>query len=141
LRYGGRPAAGLRAFRAGYLALPVNLIVMGWVNLAMVEIVSITLDVPRITALLVCFFLTGSYSVLAGLWGVVVTDFFQFVLSMAGSIVLALFALEAVGGMDGLKAGLAGVYGSADAALAIVPQAGSTWMPAITIAVYLGVNW
>ena len=141
LRYAGKPAAFLRGFRAAYLAIPINLIVMGWVNLAMAEIVGVALDVPRVTALLFCFFMAASYSILAGLWGVVVTDFFQFGLAMGGSIILAVFAVEAVGGISGLEAGLAEVYGSSDAALAFLPATGATWMPAITMAVYLGVNW
>jgi Na+/proline symporter len=141
LRYAGRPAAILRGFRAAYLAIPINLIVMGWVNLAMVEIVSVTLDVPRVTALLFCFFMAASYSILAGLWGVVVTDFFQFGLAMGGSIVLAVFAVSAVGGIEGLEIGLAGVYGSSEDALAFFPATGATWMPTITLAVYLGINW
>lgn len=141
LRYGGRPAAVLRAFRAGYLALPVNLIVMGWVNLAMVEIASVALDIPRLAALLVCFFLAAGYSVLSGLWGVVVTDLFQFGLALGGAVVLAVFAVEAVGGISGLEAGLADVYGSAEAATALLPATGVAWMPAITFAVYLAMNW
>jgi len=141
LRYGGRPAAILRGFRAAYLALPVNLIIMGWVNLAMVEITSVALDIPRLSALLVCFALAASYSVLAGLWGVVVTDLFQFVLAIGGAIVLAFFAVNAVGGISGLEAGLADVYGSSEAALSLLPSEGAIWMPAITFAVYLGMNW
>ena len=111
LRYGGKPAAILRGFRAGYLAVPVNLIVMGWVNLAMVEIASTALDIPRLYALFVCFFLASGYSVLSGLWGVVVTDLFQFGLAVGGAVVLAVFAVEAVGGISGLEAGLSEVYG------------------------------
>ena len=141
LRYGGRPAAFLRGFRAAYLALPVNLIIMGWVNLAMVEIAAVTLDVPRVTALLVCFVLAGSYALLAGLWGVVITDFVQFGLAVGGSVVLAVFAVSAVGGISGLEAGLADVYGSSERALAFWPDLDPAWMPAITFAVYLGMNW
>jgi Na+/proline symporter len=141
LRYGGRPAAILRGFRAAYLALPINLIIMGWVNLAMMEIVAATLDISEVTALALCFLLTAAYSVLAGFWGVVVTDFFQFILAMAGAIVLAVFAVGAVGGIAGMESGLAGVYGSTEAALSLIPARGAAWMPAITLAVYLGVNW
>ena len=141
LRYGGRPAAVLRAFRAGYLALPVNLIVMGWVNLAMVEIASVALDIPRLAALLVCFVLAAGYSVLAGLWGVVVTDLFQFGLALGGAVVLAIFAVGAVGGISGLEAGLVEVYGSAEAATGLLPARGSAWMPAITFTVFLAMNW
>jgi Na+/proline symporter len=141
LRYGGKPAAILRGFRAAYLALPINLIIMGWVNLAMVEIASVALDIPRIWALLICFFLAAGYSILAGLWGVVLTDLFQFVLAVGGAIILAVFAVQAVGGISGMEAGLAEVYGSTDAALSLLPQAGAHWMPTITLAVYLGMNW
>jgi SSS family solute:Na+ symporter len=141
LRYGGRPAAILRGFRAAYLAIPINLIIMGWVNLAMMEIVSTALDIPDIWALVLCFVLAASYSVMAGLWGVVVTDFFQFGLAMGGAIILAVFAVGAVGGIAGLEAGLGDAYGSSEAALALLPSRGAAWMPMITFAVYLGVNW
>lgn len=141
IRYGGRPAAILRGFRAAYLALPINLIIMGWVNLAMMEIVSTALDIPELWALGLCFALAATYSVLAGLWGVVLTDLFQFVLAVAGAVVLAVFAVRAVGGIAGMEAGLADVYGSTDTALALFPAQGAAWMPAITLAVYLGVNW
>jgi SSS family solute:Na+ symporter len=141
LRYGGRPAAILRGFRAAYLALPINLIIMGWVNLAMMEIVSTALDIPEVAALALCFTLAAAYSVLAGFWGVVVTDLFQFVLAMGGAVILAIFAVHAVGGITGMEDGLAGVYGSTETALALLPARGATWMPAITMAVYLGVNW
>jgi len=141
LRYGGKPAALLRGFRAAYLAVPINLIVMGWVNLAMAEIVAVALDVPRIPALLLCFFLAAGYSVLSGLWGVVVTDFFQFGLAVAGAVILAAFAVSAVGGMGALEAGAVEHFGSRSAALGLLPREGATWMPALTFAVYLGVNW
>ena len=141
LRYGGRPAALLRGFRAAYLALPINLIIMGWVNLAMMEIVSTALDIPKVPALALCFSLAAAYSVLAGFWGVVVTDLFQFALAMGGAVILAVFAVEAVGGISGLELGLADVYGSTEAAIALLPSRGAAWMPAITLGVYLGVNW
>jgi Na+/proline symporter len=141
LRYGGKPAAILRGFRAAYLALPINLIIMGWVNLAMMEIVSTTLDISEPLALGICFTLAALYSVLAGLWGVVLTDLFQFVLAVGGAVILAVFAVEAVGGITGMEDGLAEVFGSSEAALAFLPAQGAVWMPTITLAVYLGVNW
>lgn len=141
LRYGGKPAALLRGFRAAYLAVPINLIIMGWVNLAMMEIVSTSLGIPDVVALLVCFGLAAGYSILAGLWGVVVTDFFQFGLAVGGAVILAVFAVEAVGGITGMQEGLEQVYGSTDAALAMLPRESAAWMPAITMGVYLGVNW
>lgn len=141
IRYAGKPAAFLRAFRAAYLALPINLIIMGWVNLAMADIIGVTLEIPQAWALVFCFVLAASYSTVAGLWGVVLTDFFQFALAMAGAIVLAGVAVHAVGGIAGLEQGLTGVYGSRETALAFFPRPGVTWMPVITLVVYLSVNW
>ena len=74
IRYAGRPAAILRAFRALYLAIPINLIIMGWVNLAMLKILNVILGIPPLTAFVFLFAITMSYSMLSGLWGVVVTD-------------------------------------------------------------------
>jgi solute:Na+ symporter, SSS family len=104
LRYTGRPAALLRGFRALYLGLPINCVVMGWVNLAMAKILSITLGWDELTAVMLSLAITGIYSALSGLWGVVVTDFAQFVFAMLGTIALAWFALDlpAIGGLSGL---------------------------------------
>src|SRR3982750_818766 len=74
LRYSGKPAAFLRGFRALYLGLPINCIILGWVNLAMVKILEITLGVDKWQALALCLGITFIYSVLSGFWGVVVTD-------------------------------------------------------------------
>jgi solute:Na+ symporter, SSS family len=141
IRYDARPATVLRAFRALYLALPINLIIIGWVNLAMVKILGVTLGIDPWVALLILFVVTAVYSAISGLWGVVVTDFVQFGIAMVGSITLAVFAVRAVGGMDGLRAGLDQHFGSADAALSFFPPAHAAWMPAITLFVFLGVQW
>ena len=94
LRYSGRPAAILRGFRALYLGLPINCVIIGWVNLAMAKILAVTLGWNRLTAVLASLAITAFYSALSGLWGVVVTDFFQFVFAMSGTIALAWFALH-----------------------------------------------
>ncbi|MGH7477626.1 MAG: sodium:solute symporter family protein [Longimicrobiales bacterium] len=141
LRYSGPPAAVLRAFRALYMALPINLIIMGWVNLAMIRILDVTLGVDPVPALVVMFVVTMSYAALSGLWGVVVTDFVQFIIGMTGSILLAYFAVRATGGIDGLVARLPEHYGDADAALAFLPATGATWMPITAFLAYLAVQW
>ncbi|MFP5262893.1 MAG: sodium:solute symporter family protein [Blastocatellia bacterium] len=150
LRYSGRAAAFLRGFRALYLGLPVNLIIMGWVNLGMAKVLGGTLGIAKLHALALCLGITFLYSILSGLWGVVVTDAVQFVIAMAGSIALAFFALGAVGGIDGLKAQLASVtppggslpYGDSDKVLSVLPDGTAFWMlPLLTLAVYLCVNW
>ena len=112
LRYGGRPAAFLRGFRAVYLALPINLIILGWVTRAMIKILTISLGISVYQAIAVCFVITVVYSAAAGLWAVLWTDLIQFILGMTATIVLAVFAVNAVGGMDALVAGVSERFGS-----------------------------
>jgi len=147
IRYNGPAASFLRGFRAIYLGLPINLIILGWVNLAIVKIMQLTLGINKMEALVVCIlmmFLTASISTLSGLWGVLVTDLFQFVLKMGMVTVLAILAVKATGGMGPLLQGLhevnksRGVNGSV---LAFFPDMHSAWMPMITFFVYIAVNW
>jgi Na+/proline symporter len=109
IRYSGKPAAFLRGFRALYLGIPINCIILGWVNLAMVKILGLVLGVDKFTALLIVLGmigLTSFISTLSGLWGVLVTDVFQFVIKMGMVTALAVFAVQAVGGIDAMKAKL-----------------------------------
>jgi Na+/proline symporter len=148
IRYSGKPAAVLRAFRAVYLGLAINLIIMGWVNLGMAKILGGTLGLEKWQALGICLGITFIYSAISGLWGVVVTDAVQFVIAMFGSIALAWFAVDAVGGLDALKTQLGTVTpaGSTEpfgaAATALWPDGSAAWMlPLVTLMTYLGVNW
>ncbi len=151
IRYSGKPAAFLRGFRALYLGLPINCIIMGWVNLAMVKILMMIFDITKIQALLIVFgimLITALISTLSGLWGVLVMDLFQFVLKMGMVIVLAYFAVRAVGGMGVLKEKLLALDAAKEATsggqgsiLSFLPDVGSPWMPMITFFVYIAVNW
>ncbi len=147
IRYSGKPAAFLRVFRAAYLGLPINLIIMGWVNLAIVKIMMLVLGVNKVEALAIAIgimFITASISTLSGLWGVLWTDLFQFVLKMGMVILLAVFAVNATGGMGSLLTQLHAVDKSRDSTssiLAMVPNLNSTWMPMITFFVFIAVNW
>lgn len=149
LRYSGKPAAFLRGFRALYLGLPINLIIMGWVNLGMAKVLSGTLGLVKWQALALCLGITFIYSVISGFWGIVVTDAVQFVIAMVGSIALAVFAVNAVGGLESLNTRLAAVtpIGSSEpfgpgGAVSFLPDGSAAWMlPLLTLAVYLGVNW
>src|SRR2546421_407576 len=101
IRYAGPPAAFLRGFRAIYLGLLINCIILGWVNLAMAKILQLVFTVSKGEALWIVvglIVLTSAISTLSGLWGVLVTDLFQFVIKMGMVIVLAVVAVEAVGG-------------------------------------------
>jgi SSS family solute:Na+ symporter len=141
LRYGGKPAAVLRGFRALYLALPVNLIIMGWVTRAMVTILHITLAIDPWTAAILLFAVTGTYSIFSGLWGVVVTDTFQFIVKMGGVIVLAIFAVNSVGGLDSMVRQVTAHFGSYEAAFGVLPPVDKAWLPLSTLIVFLSVQW
>ena len=141
LRYSGESAAILRGFRALYLAIPINLIIFGWVTLAMVKIIELTVGVDKWVAVGLCVLVTLVYSGLSGLWGVVMTDFLQFIIAMVGSLALAFFAIDAVGGIGGLQEGLVRIYGPENDVLSFIPDIGSVWMPVTAFLVYLAVNW
>jgi Na+/proline symporter len=142
IRYSGKPAAFLRGFRSLYLGVIVNCIILGWVNLAMVKILGLIFGVGKGEALLIVLgliALTSFISTLSGLWGVLVTDVVQFVIKMGMVIVLAVFAVNAVGGMGMLKEKL--ISSGRGEALNLVPDLNSVWMPMITFLVYISVNW
>jgi len=142
IRYSGRAAHVLRVFRALYLGLPINAIIGGAVTLGMVKILKATLGVGELPAVIVCFGVTALYTTLGGFLGVLWTDFVQFLLAMTGSLLLAFYAAEAVGGLDAIPAGLARVHGaSADSLLGFLPRADSAFLPLLTLAVFLSVQW
>jgi len=142
IRYSGKPAAFLRGFRAVYLGIFINCIILGWVNLAMVKILGLIFGIGKLEALglvLGLIALTSFISTLSGLWGVLVTDVVQFVIKMGMVIVLAVFAVNAVGGIESMKAQLAS--SGRGEALNLIPDLHSAWMPMITFLVYISVNW
>src|SRR5213594_3787864 len=142
LRYAGPPAAFLRGFRALYLGLLINCIILGWVNLAMAKILQLVFSISKGEALWIVVglsVLTWAISALSGLWGVLVTDLFQFVIKMGMVIVLAVVAVNAVGGIEAMKTKL--VAAGRGSALGFVPEIGSVWMPMLTFFVYIAVNW
>ena len=112
IRYSGKPASFLRAFKSVYFAILYNFIVMGWVINAMASVVSVMLNMDKWTAVWLCVIIALVYAILSGFWGVVVTDLVQFFIAMFGSIALAIIALNYVGGMDSLLYKLSGLLGS-----------------------------
>ena len=146
LRYGGKAATWLRGVRAVYQGVLVNTIIMGWVNLAMVKVLSLTLHVPTTLALYVCLVLTALYVTIGGLWSVLVTDMLQFIVKMSMAIVLAIAAVVAVGGIGPLKEKLAVVDAAHHASgggslLSFFPTGDASWMPLTTFLVFIGVSW
>ena len=161
LRYDGAPAAALRGVKAVYFGLFANAVVIGWVVLAMSTVFRVLfpdLQVLGRTEWTVLglemdaatvsvgglMLLVGAYSLVSGLWGIAVTDAFQFTLAMTGSVALAWFALDlpAVGGIAGLKAQLPAE------AFRFTPTLGNPIEGAATLALsgaafaaYMGVQW
>jgi len=156
MRYSGKPAAFLRGFRAVYLGLLMNCLILGWVTKAMTSIVATTLGVTDRTALAICvLFLipfTGIYVALGGLWGVLWTDLFQFALKMTIVIGVAWYAVSATGGMNGLLTRLTAMRAAAGPnagdATSFFPDfsrpisAEGLWvLPVLTFLVNIGLQW
>ena len=181
VRYSGKSAKALRCFRGLYFSLVYQTIVMGWVNLAMVKIIGLTVDfgywpvidevlrtvlantmglgqdaawfqddlpalVAKMKILLICFTITLAYTSISGLWGVLITDFFQFFLAMGGTILLAVLALKWAGGMESVLAQLSDTYGAskADDMVRIVPAAtveAPGWIVPFRFMLYVGLLW
>lgn len=141
LRYGGAPARFLRGFRAVFLALPVNLIILGWVNLAMIKVLRVSLGIDGTSAVMACFAVTLLYSAAGGMWAALWTDLVQLVIMMTAVIALAVFSVDAVGGLDALLDGVTVHFGSREAAVSVLPPWDSPWMPAIALVTFLAVQW
>ncbi len=155
-RYAGKPAAFLRGFRAVYLGLLMNCLILGWVTKAMTSIVGVTLGISPTQSLALCIFFlmpfTGLYVSLGGLWGVLWTDLFQFVLKMAIVIAVAWFGVRAAGGMHALLGTLAAQRAAAGPGAGDITSmfpdfsrglfGSAIWaLPVLTFLVFLCVQW
>jgi len=106
LRYSGKAASFVRGFRAVYLGLFFNCVIMAAVNLSVAKIANIVLGWPLEKTLLLMGVMTVFFASVSGLWGVLVTDSIQFGITMTATFALAYFALKQpqVGGLSGLIA-------------------------------------
>ncbi len=137
VRYSGPAASMVRGFRAVYLGFVFNCFIMATVNLAAVKIANVLLGWPMTQTLLICAALNIAFAMVAGLWGVLVTDLMQFGIAMTGAIAAAYYALQHpdVGGLTQLIA-------RTDATtLALLPDF-SDWTMTLTIFVVpLTIQW
>jgi Na+/proline symporter len=138
LRYSGRPAAFLRGFRALYLGVFFNVVIMASVTLAAIKISGVLLGLDKYSTVLIAGSATALYSATSGLWGVVVTDLLLFVISMIGSIAAAYFALQ-----QPEVGGLAGLVASPDLAgkLSLLPDFADWRTVAIVLIVPIAIQW
>jgi SSS family solute:Na+ symporter len=138
LRYSGKAAAFLRGFRALYLGLVFNVLVMGAVSLAAVKFGEIVLGWPGWLTLTIACSITLTYSTLGGLKAVIITDFVQFILAMVGSIwaMIYILSLDEVGGISNLLA-----HNNVIDKLALIPDLSNpdVWVPVLLVP--LAVQW
>jgi Na+/proline symporter len=137
IRYSGRPATFVRGFRALYLGLFFNCVIMATVNLAAAKIANVLLGWPMGKTLLICALLNVAFAATSGLWGVLVTDFIQFGIAMTGSVAAAVYAVRQpqVGGLTQLFAR------TDPKVLALVPDFGD-WSTALAVMIIpLTIQW
>ena len=138
LRYSGKPAAFLRGFRALYLGLVFNVLVMGAVSLAAVKFGEIVLGLPGWVTLAIACSITLAYSALGGIKAIIITDFIQFTLAMIGSMwgMFYILGLPEIGGLSSLI-----THGNVAAKLALIPDLSdpNVWVPVLLVP--LAVQW
>jgi SSS family solute:Na+ symporter len=122
LRYSGRAATALRTFTALYHGVIKNLVVMGFVLLAMMKFSQIMFGFDPLYTLIVCVCVALVYTVTAGLWGVVVTDLFQFITGTLGTMIFAGLVLYELGGPAEMAAQIASIEGGNPGTLDLVPD-------------------
>jgi solute:Na+ symporter, SSS family len=137
IRYSGRPATFVRGFRALYLGLFFNCVIMATVNLAAAKIANVLLGWPMSKTLLICATLNVAFAATSGLWGVLVTDFIQFGIAMTGSVAAAVYAVR-----QPQVGGLAALFEKTDPkTLALLPDFGD-WSTALAVLIIpLTVQW
>ena len=167
LRYSGRSATCLRILRAFFFAIPINCIIMAWVIRAMGKIVSVLFPwdqwLPHsfygalqaswpgwvaikshaeAISILIGGVLATGYATLGGVPTVSITDVIQFGLAMIGSIMLAWYAIEHIGGLDNLTEKLSATYGDKAAGItSYFPDSEAAWLPLQVFLVYVLVQW
>jgi Na+/proline symporter len=137
IRYAGPAAVFVRGFRAVYLGLFFNCVIIASVNLAAAKIANVMLGWPMGKTLAICAVLNVAFAATSGLWGVLVTDFIQFGIAMTGSFAAAYFALQQpeVGGLGGLVAKLP------PHTLALLPDFGDWGMTLSVLVIPLTIQW
>ncbi len=122
LRYSGGAPAPFRAFLAVYSGIFVVALTMGWVTLGMVQVTSQILGWDKLFSTVAVIGIVSIYSMASGMWGVVMTDMFQYIVAALGSIFLAVIAVHTCHGFEGLRHGLAAIHGYSGADMHFLPN-------------------
>jgi Na+/proline symporter len=146
-RYSGKPAKFLRGFRAVYLGFIMNIIIIGWVNKAMISILTGFFGIDESTVFFYVFVvmtIVAIYSALSGLWGVVVTDAFQFFMAMTGCIILAIIVVNSpqIGGITELQNKLSSTVFNFFPSISDAQDAAGTFVLSLSsFLAYVGIIW
>lgn len=145
LRYSGTAASAVRGFRAVYLGLFFNCMIMAAVNLATCKIAGILFGLDRWETLLMVGLLNVSFAAFAGLWGVLVIDMIQFFMKMAAVIAAAYFAVTSplVGGLEGMVTKVSAMEGPGGLRyLDMLPDFSNNWDMAVAVFIMpIAVQW
>ncbi|MBM4141230.1 MAG: Na+:solute symporter [Nitrospira sp.] len=143
MRYSGRPASILRGFKAIYFSVIIHTIIKAQVILAMAKILDVSLGWSKWQAIVISSAITIFYTIMSGYWGVIVTDFFQFIVAMFGALLIAYFAVDKVGGLNMLQPKMESLYGTNQHFTDIFPpmDAGFFSLPILTFIAYMGLSW
>ena len=138
LRYGGKPAAFLRSFRAVYLGLLFNLLAMATVTLGAIKIGEVMLGLPPLVTIGLAGLITLVFSVLGGFRGVVFTDFVLFIVAMSGAAAAAYFSVnhEQVGGLSSLL-----TNPNVTSKISLIPDLSNTELLFSLLVIPLAVQW
>lgn len=137
IRYSGETAKFVRGFRAIYLGLFFNCVIMASVNLAVAKIANVMLGWPMGKTLAICALMNIAFAATSGLWGVLVTDFIQFGIAMTGSVAAAYYSLKQpeIGGITGL------IDKIPPGTLNLVPDFGDWSLTLTVLVIPLTVQW
>lgn len=145
IRYSGTAASAVRGFRAVYLGLLFNCLIMATVNLAACKIAGILFGLERWQTLAFVGLLNVVFAAHSGLWGVLVIDMIQFFIKMTAVIAAAYFALQhpAVGGLHGLVSKLSTMKGPGGINyLNVLPDFTNNWDMALAVFIMpIAVQW
>ncbi len=137
LRYSGKSASILRGFKSLYFSVVIHTIIKAQVVLAMAKILDVALGWGKWESIIISSTITILYSMMSGYWGVVTTDFLQFIIAMAGAIVLAVVSVDKAGGISSITSKLS------DDMLSFFPpmDGGFFGLAFMTFLGYVGLTW
>ncbi|MEW6214523.1 MAG: sodium:solute symporter family protein [Nitrospirota bacterium] len=137
IRYSGRSASILRGFKALYFSAAIHTIIKAQVILAMAKILDVSIGWGKWESIFISSAITITYSILSGYWGVVTTDFFQFIIAIIGAIVLCFASVDKAGGISVLREAVS------QETLSFFPplDGGFMGMAFMTFLGYVGLSW